>query len=59
MSMGDCSRAPAHGDQEQADRDYRELARLLPATDAGACQCGAVKAPCLGCRVARWLAVGL
>jgi hypothetical protein len=38
---------------------YRELARLALATDAGACRCGAVKAPCPGCRVASWLAVGL
>jgi hypothetical protein len=59
MSMGDCSRAPAHGDQDQTDRDYHELARPLLATDAGACRCGAATAPCLGCRVARWLAVGL
>jgi hypothetical protein len=53
------AQAAADRDQEQADRDYRELARLALATDAGACRRGAVKAPCLGCRVARWLAVGL
>jgi hypothetical protein len=53
------AQAAADREQEQADRDYRELARLALATDAGACQCGEVKAPCLGCRVARWLAVGL
>jgi hypothetical protein len=50
---------PADREQEQADRDYRELARLTLATAAGACRCAAVKASCLGCRVARWLAVGL
>jgi hypothetical protein len=53
------AQADADRDQEQADRDYRELARLALVTDAGACQCGAAKAPCLGCRVARWLAVRL
>jgi hypothetical protein len=49
----------ADPEQEQADRDYRELARLALVTDAGVCRCGAVKAPCMGCREARWLAVGL
>jgi hypothetical protein len=53
------AQAAADRDQEQADRDYRELARLALAADAGACRCGTVKAPWLGCRVARWLAVGL
>jgi hypothetical protein len=57
--MGDCSRAPAHGDQDQTERDYRALARLALPTADGACRCGAVEAPCLRCRVARWLAVGL
>jgi hypothetical protein len=54
--------AQAAGDheQEQADRDYREVCRLALANGAGACRChGAEKAPCLSCRVARWLAVGL
>jgi hypothetical protein len=53
------AQAAADRDQEQADRDYRELARLALATDTGACRCGAVKARCLVCRVARWLAIGL
>ena len=53
------AQAAADRDQEQADRDYRELARLALVTDAGACRCGAATAPCPGCRVARWLAVGL
>jgi hypothetical protein len=53
------AQAAADREQEQADRDYRELARLALANDTGVCRCGAVKAPCLGCRVARWLAVGL
>jgi hypothetical protein len=53
------AQAAADREQEQADRDYRELARLALATEAGACRWGAVEAPCLGCRVARWLALGL
>jgi hypothetical protein len=54
------AQAAADREQGQADRDYRALPRLALATDAGACRCGhAGKAPCLGCRVARWLAVGL
>jgi hypothetical protein len=53
------AQAGADRDKEQADRDYRELARWALASGAGACPCGsAVKAPCLACRVARWLAVG-
>jgi hypothetical protein len=46
------AQAAADRNQEQADRDCRELALLALATEAGACRCGAVKAPCLGCRVA-------
>jgi hypothetical protein len=42
------AQAAADRDQEQADRDYRELARLALATDAGACRCGAVKAGAWG-----------
>jgi WD40 repeat protein/serine/threonine protein kinase len=42
------AQAAADREQEQADRDYRELARLALATEAGACRCGADKAPCLG-----------
>jgi hypothetical protein len=53
------AQAAADREQQEADRDYRELARLALVTDAGVCRCGAVKAPCMGCRVARWLAVGL
>jgi hypothetical protein len=34
------ARAAADRDQQQADPDYRELARLALATDAGACRCG-------------------
>jgi hypothetical protein len=49
----------ADREQEPADQDYRELARLALATDAGACRCGGVKAPCLGCQVAGCLVAGL
>jgi hypothetical protein len=45
----------ADRDQEQADRDYRELARLV--VTAVKCRCGA--ADCLPCRVRKWLAMGL
>jgi hypothetical protein len=52
--------AAADRDHEQTERDYRELARLALATEAGACRCGgAGKAPGLTCRVARWPAEGL
>jgi hypothetical protein len=54
------AQAAADREQEQADRDYRELARLALASEAGACRCGiGGRAPCLSCRVARWLALGL
>jgi hypothetical protein len=54
------AQAAADRDQEQADRDYRELGRLALTDGAGACRWSiAGKAPCLGCRVARWLALGL
>jgi hypothetical protein len=54
------AQAAADREQEQADRDYRALARLALASGAGACRCGGPeKAPCLTCRVARWLALGL
>jgi hypothetical protein len=62
MSAGVPARAAhaaADREQEQAERAYRELARLTLATDAGACRCGAVKAPCLGCRVTWWLGIGV
>jgi hypothetical protein len=54
------AQAASDREQEHADRDYRELARMALASAAGACRCGvAGKAPCLTCRVARWLALGL
>jgi hypothetical protein len=54
------AQAAADREQEQADRDYRKLARLALASGVGACRCsGPEKAPCLTCRVARWLALGL
>jgi hypothetical protein len=54
------AQAAADREQGQADRDYRELARLALASGAGACRCGvAGRAPCLTCRVARWLVLGL
>jgi hypothetical protein len=54
------AQAAADREQEQADRDYGELARRSLATDAGACRYGVAGAvPCLGCRVARWQALGL
>jgi hypothetical protein len=54
------AQAAADREQNQADRDYRDLAWRELATDAGACRCGsAVNAACLRCLVARWLASGL
>ena len=47
--------AAADRDQEQAERDYHELARL--ALFAAKCRCGG--ADCLPCRCRKWLAAGL
>jgi hypothetical protein len=49
------AQAAADREQEQAERDYRELARLV--ATAVKCRCGA--ADCLACRVRKWLAMGL
>jgi hypothetical protein len=49
------AQAAADRDQEQAERDYRELARLV--VRVLACRCG--QAECLTCRVGKWLTAGL
>jgi hypothetical protein len=49
------AQAAAECDQEQADRDYRELATLV--VSGSRCSCD--KPSCLVCRVRKWLAAGL
>jgi hypothetical protein len=48
------AQAAADRDQEQADRDYRELARLV----VRVVRCGCGEAECLACPVAGHLAAG-
>jgi hypothetical protein len=49
------AQAAADREQEQADRDYRDLCKLI--VHAVKCRCGG--AECLPCRVRKWLALGL
>jgi hypothetical protein len=49
------AQAAADREQEQAERDYRALARVVVA----AMRCGCGEPGCLVCRLARWLACGL
>jgi hypothetical protein len=49
------AQADADREQQQADRDYRELCRLI--VFAAKCRCGTLA--WLPCRVRKWLALGL
>jgi hypothetical protein len=48
------AQAAAVCEQEQADRDYRDLARLV----VGVAPCRRGTLDCLPCRVRKWLALG-
>jgi hypothetical protein len=52
---GYVAQAAADRDQEQAERDYRDLCRLV--VGVAPCRCGG--ADCLPCRCRKWLATGL
>jgi hypothetical protein len=54
------AQAAADREQAEAEADYRTFARQALRVAAGRCRCrGSRRAPCLACRVTRWLALGL